>query len=388
MKHFALIIILLINHSLIAQKPLDYEKLYDFKNGYALVQNGNKIGFIDVNGNLIGAMDVSQNRYNNDGILYQGNSIYINQEPGTSKDGVRQYTGEYVMEPEYNINPLNSLYLINNNSINNFMKPKTYQVMDEDGKIIYSQTLKKPISDPLFPISKELVGIKNFENDNSNYAVKSIISDFQSEHIYKQFGSLNNGFIKAQRYSEQDGKLKWGFLNTKGEEVIDFVYSKWPSNFSDSLAIVENTNNLFGYIDTSNNIVLEPKYIEAYEFVNGKALVRIYNFKMEKGRKNDGFRLINTKGEILYDFGEFRVTKKYGEFNIIENGNLIRLKSGVKVGLFNTDTLILKETPYSSINRFDSNLALVYFTENRVRKSGYINEKGELVFYAEKKNQF
>ena len=389
MKPFHIFFILLISYSLSAQKRLDFERLYSFKNGYALVQNGNKIGYIDSQGNPVGAMDVSQNIHSNDGTLFQGKSVYINQEPGTAKHGVRQYTGEYVIDPEFHIVPFHSFFIIKSSSLD-FMKPTTYKVMNEDGTIIYSHTFKKHISDAIFPISNEVIGLKDFEKDNSYYAVKSLISDFQSHYIYKKFGTLQNGFIKAQRYSEEDGKFKWGFLNEKGEEVIDFIYTAEPSDFSEEKAVVESTVGKYGYIDTTNKIILEPQFIEASKFVGGKALVRIHNVKFENGKKNFGYRLINPKGEIIFDLGEFSTKRHYGinNLDVIENGNLILLKSNLKMFLFNLDTLEIKEMPYFKMERYNSNRALVFYIENKLSKTGYVDEKGDLIFYAEKKNQF
>lgn len=389
MKQLNVFVILLISYSLSAQKPLDFEKLYDFKNGYALVQNGNKKGFIDTDGNLIGEMDVIQNQLPTDGTAYQGKSIYINQASGSASDGVRKYTGEYVVEPEFNIEPFYSFFIMNNYSLK-FGTFTTYQVIDEDGNILYSITPKKHIDKPVFPISKTLIGIKNFENDNYSYAIKSLTSDFQSDYIYKEFGTLQNDFIKARRYSEEDGKLKWGFLNEKGEEVIDFIYTTEPSDFSDEKAVVKNTSGLYGYIDTANDIVLEPQFVEAYNFVNGKAVVRIYKIKMENSKSNYGYRLINSKGEILYDFGELNHIMDHGinKFNTIENGHIVRFKLKSMVALFDTESLKIIETPFIKMGRFDSDRALVGFNENKEYKMGYVNERGELLLIKEKKNKF
>jgi len=385
MRLFATILILLISNSIFAQKHLYFEKLNDFKNGYALVQIGNKKGFIDTNGNLIGQLDVSLSQGANDATMYQGKSVYICHNSGIFKKGVRKYTGEHILKVNFLIQPINSFYTINDSD-------KLHKIMDEDGAIIYSTTLNKYITKPIFPISKELIGIKNLKDEkNAKYAVKSLTSNFKSNYIYKRFSKLNNGLIKAIRYSEEAGKDKWGFLNNKGREVIDFIYTSEPSDFSDNKAVVKNTSNLYGYIDTNNKIILEPQFIEAYKFVNDKAIVRIYKYKRINNRPNNGYRLINTKGEILFDFGESKVVKKFygkGKYSIIENGNIVKIWSGATISLFNTDNLKIIETPYGRIGNFDSNLALVSYKKNKDHKMGYINKKGELVFCTEKKNQF
>ena len=88
------------------------------------------------------------------------------------------------------------------------MKPKTYQVINEDGDILYALTLEKGNDDALFPISNELIGIQNLENNNFHYAIKSLNSDFKSDYLYKEFSTLHEGLIKARRYSEDAGEHK------------------------------------------------------------------------------------------------------------------------------------------------------------------------------------
>lgn len=390
MKPFLMLVIFFLTNVLVAQQPLSYEKLNDFKNGYALVEIGNKKGFIDVNGNLIGKMDVSQYKLPNDGTSYQGKSIYINQKHGDVNDGVRNFNGDFVIEPKYNIQPWNSFFILNDRSLANFMKPVTYQVINDDGKIIYKLTNKKANNETFFPLSDELIGIQNLEKNNFYYAVMSLTSDYKTDYVYKQFSTLQNGFIKAQRYSENDGKLKWGFLNDKGEEVIEFIYTAEPSDFSNNKAVVKNTKGLFGYVDSSNKIVLEPNYIEAYSFVNDKALVKIHNVKVENKKKNFGYRLIDSNGKILFDLGEFSPKRYYGvnNYNVVENGSLILLKSNTKTYLFNIDDLAIKELPYFSVGRYDSNRALVTYRKDNSYVPGYADENGDLIFYAEMENQF
>ena len=51
---------------------------------------------------------------------------------------------------------------------------------------------------------------------------------------------------------------KAGFINTKGKEVIPFVYDDADS-FSEGLAPVKN-NELWGFINKKNELVIPYKY--------------------------------------------------------------------------------------------------------------------------------
>ena len=68
---------------------------------------------------------------------------------------------------------------------------------------------------------------------------------------------------------EADGK--WGYINPKGEVIIEPVYA-YAGYFSEGLAIISD-GELYGYINTRNQVVIPPRYTGAGEFANGCAAV-------------------------------------------------------------------------------------------------------------------
>ncbi|WP_179320323.1 WG repeat-containing protein [Winogradskyella helgolandensis] len=80
---------------------------------------------------------------------------------------------------------------------------------------------------------------------------------------------------------KKDGQ--WAFINTKGAIVIDYRtdlvvtttdHVNYPI-FNDDRCIIEQDKNgisYFGYIDTSGSTVIEPQFLNAANFSNGKAL--------------------------------------------------------------------------------------------------------------------
>jgi len=75
----------------------------------------------------------------------------------------------------------------------------------------------------------------------------------------------NAGYAAVKR----DGK--WGFADTDGSVVIDFIFEEALS-FSMHLAAVKS-GGLWGYVSLSGSIVIEPEFIEARSFSNGSAAV-------------------------------------------------------------------------------------------------------------------
>jgi hypothetical protein len=64
---------------------------------------------------------------------------------------------------------------------------------------------------------------------------------------------------------------KWGFVDTTGNVVVKPKYNA-VENFSDGLARVR-TGTKWGLVDKSGNEVIKPTFDAIYEFINGKAQV-------------------------------------------------------------------------------------------------------------------
>ncbi|MFK7972986.1 MAG: WG repeat-containing protein [Bacteroidia bacterium] len=79
----------------------------------------------------------------------------------------------------------------------------------------------------------------------------------------------------------------WGYINNKGEVVIEPVY-KDATGFSHGLAAVRK-DGLFGYINPSNEFVIPARFDYAEPFIHGRARVFI----------NSEPVFINKKGEVL-----------------------------------------------------------------------------------------
>jgi hypothetical protein len=112
----------------------------------------------------------------------------------------------------------------------------------------------------------------------------------------RNVGLFSNGLAKIQI----DGL--WGFINTKNELVIDPKFKKALS-FSDGLAGVSIDGVLWGFIDTNGHFTIQPKYFNVDEFKNGVCGVRLEFQINEIGNDYLLDALINTKGEILYNNG-------------------------------------------------------------------------------------
>lgn len=105
----------------------------------------------------------------------------------------------------------------------------------------------------------------------------AVVADEQGYFLVDQTGAAcyETRFADAKGledglYAVADASGKWGFVNGKGEYVIDCRYEDALS-FSDSLAAVKEGGK-WGYVNRYQTMIVEPQFAEAYPFLNGKAL--------------------------------------------------------------------------------------------------------------------
>lgn len=240
---------------------------------------------------------------------------------------------------------------------------------------------------------------------------------------YDELGEFSEGFAAVKK----DGK--WGFINTKGKDVIpcryDGVYS-----FSEGFAMVENEDKYgfintkgqevipckydnvgcfsegfatvmkdggWGFINTKGEEIVPYKYDHAFPFSEGLALVEqhekcgyinnkgeevipckydfnysvFYLYYFSEGlaavMKNGKWGFVNTKGKEIISF-------KYDEASPFSNGFASVAKSG-KYCFINVKGEEVIPYKYDRVNSFSEGFAAV----NRGEKWGFINTKGKEV---------
>ena len=87
-------------------------------------------------------------------------------------------------------------------------------------------------------------------------------------------GRMLGGYEDARPFSSEGYAAvkmggQWGFINTRGEVMIDFMFDDALS-FGQHLAAVK-LDNLWGYIDVNGEVVIEPVFVEAKSFYGGHA---------------------------------------------------------------------------------------------------------------------
>ncbi|GAB1373792.1 hypothetical protein MASR1M46_06730 [Bacteroidales bacterium] len=102
-------------------------------------------------------------------------------------------------------------------------------------------------------------------------------------------------------------------INSKGDVLfkLEKVSGKRITScslFSDGLALIQNEDGLFGFVDSKGNIAITPQYSEAFSFSEGVAIVRTDDGERSK------WIVINKKGEELLKLDD-ETTETTGKFS-------------------------------------------------------------------------
>lgn len=164
---------------------------------------------------------------------------------------------------------------------------------------------------------------------------------------------------------------EFGYMDGKGTIHINpnYRYEYGFGGFNDGLAIVE-VDGIFGFINSENDIVIEPKYYRVNEFHNGIALVQDNMFTSAY--------FINTSGKTILNNREFGVSEY--------NEGLINCKSLIekKWGFVDIDNNFIIPPIYDYTSSFHEGMAAVIPTligkkVNKKQLFGFVNRNNEVL---------
>jgi len=201
---------------------------------------------------------------------------------------------------------------------------------------------------------------------------------------YYEVSSFSDGLVRFFNFDNTTSKVDMGFFNKIGNLVLDVSQYNMVQDFSNGLAMVrigEYPNEYkYGFINKKGELVVDLLYDDARSFSEGLALVNIGGL----GIGNWGF--INKKGKVVIEFDYF-LGKSFSEglagmLLSKLNGN-VPLQENVFINK-NGESILTFEDGIWIESPFKNGLALITVSdENHLYKgrSGYINRKGEVVFW-------
>jgi len=196
------------------------------------------------------------------------------------------------------------------------------------------------------------------------------------------------GGLAAFSTVDKDGKIKWGFVDTKGNVKITPQFALVGS-FSDGKCAVSNEEGKWGYIDDSGKISINYQFSTAKSFSGEKAVVS--NDEKYGVIGKDGKYIINPQFNNMVADGEWFAiyqNEKWGwcdkEGKIVINpqfasvclfvqNKLAPVLSGEQWGYVDKEGKMIINPQFKSAASFSGSLALVLSSD----KIGFINEEGK-----------
>ena len=290
-------------------KPFD--KIYNFKNGYARVIKNGKYSFIDTNGKLISEEwydDVENFENGYARVIKNGKYNFIDTNGKLVSEEWYESHDEYAYINVKKINGLTVDVVHDNYAV--VKKNGTYNFIGVNGKLI----------------SKEWYDdVDNFENGyarvkkNGKYNFIDTSGKLISKEWYDLVFDFENGYAKV----EKNGM--YNFIDTSGK-LISKEWYDLVLDFENGYAPVEK-NGKYNFIDINGKLISEEWYDDVENFENGYAKVE----------KNGMYNFIDTNGKLIseewYDYcvmyfeNGYAKVRKNGKYNFIDtNGKLVSEK--------------------------------------------------------------
>lgn len=263
--------------------PCKYDWSSGFLNGFATVKLAGKYGFIDLDGNEIVPIkyDFVFSFVNGFAIVNQGGTLTEKGFLG-GKFGVIDTLGKEVISPKYDyIHSYKMVYFQQKNQLLAEVV-RASKVLIEDGNLILMNHQVGLINAD----GKEVLPLKygeiNFTNDGQVWAMKE-----GRWGMLDQFGKKMTPFkYDESPYAQTEiegpdsvvlirveANSKYGFINLKGEEVIETIYENL-FDFSQNL-IAMQLEGKWGFLDFKGKVVVPFIYDKVQPFSDGISQVEL-----------------------------------------------------------------------------------------------------------------
>lgn len=281
-----------------------YDRIYGFEEGLAKFEFNDKWGIIDKEGNIVVKPQYDFISNFEDGLARVRVGAYPN-----GKEGIIDRDGNILIEPKYDT------ICDFHNGLACVKTDNKYGFIDKTGKAVVEPKYDK-------------VG-----------------------------GNFNNGFAVVYIGEERS------FIDTKGNVITDMKPYADIDNLEPFPDKVPSFRAKWGYRNAFDEVVIEPQFDEAKDFVNGAAIVEI---------KGEYSALIDKKGKILLKF------ERISDFSEGLAAIHIRDKDGnYKGGYIDEMWNIVIAPQYDGVSDFSEGLALVYKKEPHF--NGYIDKAGKVI---------
>lgn len=204
-------------------------------------------------------------------------------------------------------------------------------------------------------VSSKLTNLEINEEKIEEY--KKHIKDYENKKGTLYSEKLEYAIFSNENFVPIRKNAKWSYINSEGKMLSDFIYVE-AREFSNGLAAVK-LHDKFGFIDETGKIVIDYMYDDVGEFLEND---------MATVAKNGKCGVIDKNGKIVLDF-IYEDALNLGS----KQYWLVKLQEGYT--FYNLETNQIEGLFFDNIEKFSDGLAAV----EKDGKWGYVDEKGNLI---------
>lgn len=219
---------------------------------------------------------------------------------------------------------------------------------------------------------KEIIPFKFMNAYNFNQYGLAIITEEGGYGIINSEGTyiVNAEYSLTNPYSEGRSiyveNTSMGILDEKGNKLNNVLYD-YIGNYKNGYAVmgkIYKNNCRYGYLNLNGDVAYEAKYIEASDFNENYALVKI---------KDMEYSLIDTKGNIINTYN-YEYVGSYGNDLMV-----FSILLGGPYGYISRDGKIVIQPIYSYAKEFIDGISIVS-TSDEIDKYGVIDKLGHPIY--------
>ncbi len=194
--------------------------------------------------------------------------------------------------------------------------------------------------------------------------------------IYDEIEYFANNLIKVGVYNKRYGKVLYGLIDFKGNEILPLKYSLIGNNVENGRIPIKSFKyEKVGFIDVVGNVLLEPIYSTIGLFIDGFAIVSKQYYDRQEDKKCSVYGVIDCSCNVVIPclFKNIHYEKELGLFRT-EKG--YKMPDGRSI-IDHQGTRVVINGKYADCSDFNNDCAIATFFDKGEKRFGLINTKSE-----------
>lgn len=343
-------------HGKLIIKPR-FEDADDFQDGFARIKVNGKWGFI----NSLGEITIEP--------TFDDVNNFANGYAKIKKDNLYGFidkSGKIVIVPQFEYVTDFSGDSIACFRIKGRLSFDYWGLINNDGKIIFNPTSNNQIT-----FNEGLASVGVFFQGRLKYGFINTKGEYVIEPRFESVSIF--GFQEGLCLVKDNPELNaYGFINKLGEYVIKPQYGRKSAEFRDGLATIQTEDKTLGYVDKSGKTVIESQFTYGGSFFNGLAWVSYSD------PKDDPFGYIAKYG-VIDKLGRFVINPRfYNPIGFSEGLAAVNFTPNnypLNYGFINVNGETIIPPKFQAAQSFKGGFAVVKFKD----EWGIVNKNGVFV---------